>query len=61
VSFISRVREIISAIRSAKFPPPPKRRYDLIGEPIGGKGRIRDGGVTADREDETSRKAPDGS
>ena len=58
MSATSRVREILNAIRSAKIPPPPKRKYDLIGEamarPFGesaGRGRIRDGGVTSDDED----------
>jgi hypothetical protein len=55
VSFFSRVREIFGAVRSAKFPSPPKRRYDLVGEamarPFGesaGRGRVRAGGVTDD-------------
>jgi hypothetical protein len=59
VSFVLRVGEIFRAIRSAKFPPRPKRRYDLIGEamarPFGesaGRGAVRAGGVTDDNEDE---------
>ena len=47
---IGRIREIIEAIGSARFPPPPKRKYDIIGESppfteSAGRGRIRDGGV----------------
>jgi hypothetical protein len=65
-----RIREILSALASARFPPPPKRRYDLIGEAMqqaitgkgGGRGPIRQGGV----EDEVTppeqecRKSADG-
>lgn len=48
-----RLREILSALASARFPPPPNRRYDLIGEAMqqatggegGGGGPIRAGGV----------------
>lgn len=48
-----RIREIVGAIRGAKVPPRPERRYDLVTEammrPFGGtagRGPIRDGGVT---------------
>jgi hypothetical protein len=51
-----RIREIFSALRSARFPPAPKRRYDLITVAIqqaiagegGGRGPIREGGVDDD-------------
>jgi hypothetical protein len=58
MSAMGRVREILKAIQAAKIPPPPKRKYDLLGEamarPFGessGRGCIRDGGVTSDDED----------
>jgi hypothetical protein len=61
VSFVQRVREIVRAIGSARFPGRPKRRYDLIGEamarPFGesaGRGAIRAGGVTD--EDESAER-----
>ena len=44
-----RLREILLAIRTARFPQPPKRRYDLLGDQLagkaGGRGRVREGGV----------------
>jgi hypothetical protein len=46
-----------AAIRAARFPPSPKRKYDLIGEamarPFGeriGRGRLREGGVMDDED-----------
>jgi hypothetical protein len=55
VSAVQRVREILQAIRSARFPSRPERRYDLIGEamarPFGGsagRGAVRAGRVTDD-------------
>jgi len=57
VSFPQRIREIFAAIGGARFPPPPKRKYDLIGEavamPFGekpGRGPVRAGGVTDDED-----------
>jgi hypothetical protein len=49
---VRRLREIVSSVASARFPPPPKRRYDLVGEAIergitgegGGRGQVRRGG-----------------
>jgi hypothetical protein len=59
MTLTSRFREIVDAIRSAKFPQPPRRRYDLIGEAmarpfggIAGRGRIRDGAITDDDKNE---------
>jgi hypothetical protein len=61
VSLLQRVREIAGAIRGARFPPPPKRRWDLISEamarPFGekpGRGPVRAGGVV--HEDEGDEK-----
>jgi hypothetical protein len=58
VSVAQRAREILQAIRSARFPSRPKRRYDLLGEamarPFGGsagRGAVRSGGVTDDDEE----------
>jgi hypothetical protein len=55
VSALQRISEILRAIRSAKIPPPPRRRWDLISEaaarPFGensGRGPIRRGGVVFD-------------
>jgi hypothetical protein len=55
MSVLQRIREILGAIRSAKFPPPPKRRYDLLGEAVPrhfgeeiGRGPVRGGAVTDD-------------
>jgi hypothetical protein len=50
VTAIGRIREIFRAIRSAKFPRAPKRKYDIIGQSppfteTAGRGRIRDGGT----------------
>jgi hypothetical protein len=50
------------------FPPPPKRRYDLIGEGItrlfggggGGKGAIRAGGVERPPEPDSKELRGDG-
>jgi hypothetical protein len=59
VTFASRLREILQAIKAARLPPQPKRRYDLVGEamvrPFGGtagRDRIRAGGVTDQDGDE---------
>jgi len=54
VRFVSRLREIAAALTSARFPAPPKRRYDLITEAVeqvitgegGGRGAVRKGGVS---------------
>jgi hypothetical protein len=61
MSFLQRVREIFRAIGGARVPPPPERRYDLVGEamarPFGetaGRGPVRAGGVTDDAEDHDS-------
>jgi hypothetical protein len=55
VSVASRLREILHAIRGARVPPAPKRRYDLMSEAMagpfgesGGHGRVRAGGTTDD-------------
>jgi hypothetical protein len=55
---IGRLREILGAIRAAKLPPRPKRRYDLVSEamarPFGesaGRGPIGAGGVTDEDAD----------
>jgi hypothetical protein len=57
VRFLRRIRGFGAAVRAARVPPPPKRKYDLIGEamarPFGeriGRGRVRQGGVTDDDE-----------
>ena len=51
--FVRRLREIAAALTSARFPAPPKRRYDLITEAVeqairegGGRGAVRKGGVS---------------
>jgi hypothetical protein len=62
VSFTSRVREIARAVKSARFPPPPKRRHDLVSEGLkqaitgegGGRGAVRRGGV----EDPPTSQSP---
>jgi hypothetical protein len=62
VSFLQRVREIVGALRRARFPPPQKRRWDLISEamarPFGEKpsrGPVRAGGVADDDEGNEER------
>lgn len=57
VASVKRIREIFTAIRNAKLPRPPKRKYDLVSEamamPFGekpGRGPVRAGGVTNDEE-----------
>jgi hypothetical protein len=59
VSFLQRVREIVGARRRARFPPPPKSRWDLISEamarPFGEKpsrGPVRAGGADDDEGNE---------
>jgi hypothetical protein len=63
VSFVDRIREIVGAIRDAKFPSPPNRKYDLIGQQLagsGGRGRIRSGGeMRRSEEERTSDAGPD--
>jgi hypothetical protein len=70
VGLTRRIREIFSALASARFPPAPKRRYDLIGEAVqqaitgkgGGRGPIREGGVEDDLPpvDQEPKKSADG-
>ncbi|MDP9407441.1 MAG: hypothetical protein M3P95_06140 [Actinomycetota bacterium] len=57
-----RIGEIAAAIRAARFPPPPRRRYDVEGEalarPFGesaGRGPIRAGGVVDDNDRQPGR------
>jgi hypothetical protein len=66
MSFFGRIGEIFRAVGSAKIPPPPKRRYDLVGEamarPFGettGRGPVRAGGVTEDDEDHDASSRSD--
>jgi hypothetical protein len=64
----NRLREILSALASARFPRPSKRRYDLVGEAMqqavggegGGRGPVRAGGVEdAPAEDALPDRDPD--
>lgn len=59
MAVLQRIREILGAIRKATVPPPPKRKYDLVGEamarPFGeeiGRGPVHGGAVTDDDEPE---------
>ena len=64
---MNRIREILRGLRSVRFPEPPDRRYDLIGETIdqalggegGGHGPIRKGGVEARRSQRRGADAPE--
>jgi hypothetical protein len=56
MSFIQRIREIFRAIRGARVPPPPERRYDLVGEAMArsfgetaGRGPVRAGDDDSDQ------------
>lgn len=59
----ARIREILGAIRGAKFPPPPKRKHDIDGEwmvrRVGGpdgRGSVGAGGVTKDDGERGTRR-----